>query len=197
MLPFSEACERNKRPILARLKSHFARVHHVLEIGSGTGQHAVFFARALPHLVWQPTELAEHLAGLKARCAEEGPENLRPPIALDVASDEWPVTDVDAVFSANTLHIMSWERVGDLFAGVGRVLKDDGVLCVYGPFRYHEVHTSDSNVAFDASLRRRDPHSGIRDFHAVDELAAGSSLAFVVDHEMPANNRLVVWRRTG
>lgn len=195
MLPSSEACDRNKDPILAILREAFAGVSGVLEVGSGTGQHAVHFARRLPALDWQPTDRGDWLPGLAARVALEGPPNLRSPVELDVDDDSWPFVAADAVFSANTLHIMSWTSVEAFFRGVGRVLGRDGLLAVYGPFRYGGAFTSDSNADFDRFLRERDPHSGIRDFEAVDALARAQGLALLADHAMPANNQLLLWRR--
>lgn len=195
MLPSSEACDRNKDPILAILREAFAGVSGVLEIGSGTGQHAVHFARRLPALDWQPTDRGDWLPGLAARVALEGPPNLRSPVELDVDDDSWPFVAADAVFSANTLHIMPWTSVEAFFRGVGRVLGRDGLLAVYGPFRYGGAFTSDSNADFDRFLRQRDPHSGIRDFEAVDALARAQGLALLADHVMPANNQLLLWRR--
>ena len=197
-LPYSEACERNKEPILAVLRRYLAETAGlVLEIGAGTGQHAVHFARHLPQLTWQPTDQAEELATLTARVGFEGPCNLLPPLELDVADRRWPCDSdsVDAVFSANTLHIMDWKHVQALFRGVGRVLRPEGLLIVYGPFRYSGQYTSHSNHAFDDVLRRRDPASGIRDFEAVDALAAAQALALVEDVAMPANNQTLVWRK--
>lgn len=195
MLAFSEACERNKNPILGVLRGAFANCSSVLEIGAGTGQHAVHFARRLPQLVWQPTDRRECLAGLAARIVAEGPANLRRPVELDVSREPWPDIDADAVFSANTLHIMGWPEVEALFRGVGRILGAGGLLAVYGPFRYSCAFTTESNAAFDRSLRQRDPSSGIRDFEAVDALASGSGLRLLADHAMPANNQLLIWRR--
>lgn len=197
VLPLSEACERNQHPILAVLRSALAGVSEVLEIGSGTGQHAVHFARNLPQLVWQPTDRTDYLPGLAARVALEGPPNLRPPLELDVTRAPWPVARTQAVFTANTLHIMSWTEVEALFAGLGRVLEPGGVLAIYGPFRYAGACTSASNARFDAGLRERDPASGIRDFESVDALAAGQGLALQADHAMPANNQLLLWGNRG
>jgi SAM-dependent methyltransferase len=194
-LPYSEACERNRHPILEVLRTAFADRRRVLEIGAGTGQHAVHFARHLPWLAWQPSDRREYLAGLAARVAAEGPPNLAPPVEFDVLASPWPVFEADAVFSANTLHIMSWRAVEALFAGVGSLLPAGGVLAVYGPFHYGGRATSDSNAAFDAMLRERDPESGVRDFEAVDVLARVAGLELQADHAMPANNRLLVWRR--
>jgi len=196
MLPCSEACERNKEPILAVLREVFAEASQVLEIGSGTGQHAVHFARHLPWLEWQPTDRGESLGTLAARVRQEGPANLQEPLELDVLSCvAWPATQPDAVFSANTLHIMSRDAVEAMFRGVGRVLRPGGLLAIYGPFRYGGTFTSQSNAEFDAFLRARDPDSGIRDAEAVDRLALAQGLALAADHAMPANNQLRVWRR--
>lgn len=196
MLPFSPACERNKEPILAVLRTTLASCSCALEIGSGTGQHAVHFARHLPHLRWQPSETAEHLATLAERVRQEGPPNLLPPVELDVRAPRWPVPpDTDALFSANTLHIMHWPEVECFFRGAGALLAPRGVLCAYGPFRYGGRFTSGSNAAFDAQLRTRDPASGIRDFEAVNALAHAEGLELLEDHAMPANNQLLVWRR--
>lgn len=192
--PFAPACERNREPILAVLRGHFAHRARVLEIGSGTGQHAVHFAAALPHLVWQCTDRAENLPGIRLWLAEGGLPNTPAPLALDVAG-AWPDDRFDAVFSANTLHIMAWEDVASMFAALPRVLADDATVIVYGPFRYGGRHTSDSNAAFDARLRAEAPHQGVRDFERVDALARGAGLALVDDRAMPANNRCLVWSR--
>jgi SAM-dependent methyltransferase len=194
MLELSEACERNKDPILRVLRGAFATSRRVLEIGSGTGQHAVYFARALPQLLWQSSDTSEYFAPLRVRIEQEGAANLPPPVELDVRRHPWPVSGMDGVFSANTLHIMAWPAVEELFRGVGALLGADGVLCVYGPFRYAERYTSVSNEAFDRYLQERDAASGIRDFEAVDALAAGAGLRLDADHDMPANNRILVWR---
>jgi SAM-dependent methyltransferase len=192
-LSFSEASDRNKQPILEILRGVLDRHRHVVEIGAGTGQHAVHFARELPHLEWQPTDRAEYLPGLAARIKLEGSGNLRAPIGLDVMQADWPTFAADAVYSANTLHIMSWPEVEGFFRGVGRILQQGGVLVVYGPFRYGGAFTTESNAAFDRSLRTRDPASGIRDFEAVNALAAAQWLELQADHAMPANNQLLTW----
>ena len=192
-LPFSEACERNKGPILEVLRTVFAPCRAVLEIGAGTGQHAVHFASHLTHLEWQPTDRTEYLAGLAARIAQEGPANLRPPIEFDVARPRSLPGAFDAIFSANTLHIMSWAEVQAFFAYAGRALGPGGTLAVYGPFRYRGEFTTQSNAHFDRALRERDPASGLRDFEAVDALASAQGFELVADHSMPANNQLLVW----
>lgn len=191
----SEACERNKGPILRILAEAFARSRAVLEIGSGTGQHAVHFATHLPHLSWQPSDRAEYLPGLRERIAREGPSNLRAAVELDVGEFPWQVDPCDAVFTANTLHIMDWAAAQDLFRGVGAVLTAPGVFCVYGPFRYGGHYTSASNAEFDAYLKARDPQSGIRDFEAVNILSSEQGLRLLADHPMPANNQLLLWHK--
>lgn len=192
--PRSEACERNRGPILEVLRSAYAGSTRVLEIGAGTGQHAVFFAQALQYLLWQPTDRPEHLQGIAAWCDDSGLPNLHTPLALDVDAGVWPVTACDAVFSANTLHIMSWASVQNFFRGVGRVLAPGGALAIYGSFFYDDRPNAGSNVQFDVFLRTRDPQSGIRDFTAVCALADTQGLTLIADHAMPANNRTLVWR---
>ena len=193
MLPFSEACERNKEPILNVLRICFADRAHVLEIGSGTGQHAVYFAAQLAHLIWHPTERLEYLPQLTARVQAEGGRNLKIPTVLDVHQSVWPLRSVDAIFTANTLHIMSWPEVIDMFRGIAATLAPSGTFCVYGPFHYGGTHTSPSNVEFDRMLRDRDPESGVRDIQAVVDLAAAAGLNLQADHDLPAFNRLLVF----
>ena len=195
MLPFSAACERNKDPILEVLRIRLAGRSQVLEIGSGTGQHAAYFARALEHLIWHPTEQLAYLADLAERVKLEGSHNLRAPTLLDVVQAVWPVRSVDAIFTANTLHIMSWAEVTALFRGVGNVLAPGGVLCIYGPFRYSGRYTSDSNQEFDRMLQERDPLSGLRDIEAITPLAGQYGLRLDADHDLPANNRLLVFAK--
>lgn len=192
--PFSPACDRNKTPILEILRPLLADRQRLLEIGSGTGQHAVHFAAQLPHLLWQTSDRAENLPGIQAWLTEAGLANTPAPLTLDVGGT-WPSQRFDAVFSANTLHIMSWDEVLTLFSQLPAVLEDRAVLAVYGPFRYDGHHTSDSNAAFDAALKADAPHRGIRDFEAVDALAQSIGLRLVADHAMPANNRCLVWQR--
>ena len=195
MLPFSEACVRNKEPILAVLRGCFADRTQVLEIGSGTGQHAVHFARHLPHLAWQPTDRLCNLPDLSARVHSEGCGNLRSPALLDVRQSVWPIRSVDAVFTANTLHIMSWGEVCAMYRGIGGILAPGGAMCVYGPFRYAGAYTSDSNREFDRTLKERDPSSGLRDVEAVAALAAQYGMRLHEDHDLPAYNRLLVFAK--
>jgi cyclopropane fatty-acyl-phospholipid synthase-like methyltransferase len=191
MLPFSEACERNKAPILAVLRTAFAERSQVLEIGSGTGQHAVHFAAHLTQLTWHPTEQLAYLSDLAARVKLEGSRNLRAPTVLDVRQTVWPLRSADAIFTANTLHIMSWPEVTAMYRGLGEILTPGGVVCVYGPFRYHGRYTSPSNEDFDRMLKERDPKSGLRDLDELGTLAAQVGLRLHDDHDMPANNRLL------
>ena len=193
--PYSEACERNAEPILQVLRQHFADRRRVLEIGSGTGQHAARFAAALPQLTWQTSDREPNLPGIELWLEQARLPNLPPPLALDVFGP-WPAARFDAAFTANTLHIMSWEGVRSLFAALPGVLAEDAVLAVYGPFNYDGAFTSASNAAFDAWLKQRSPDSGIRDFAAVDALARSIGLHLVEDRAMPANNRMLVWRRS-
>jgi SAM-dependent methyltransferase len=185
MKPFSEASERNREPILAVLKRIFADRRRVLEIGSGTGQHAAYFGRELPHLKWQASDLAEHLCGIRAWGVD--------PIELDV-DKPWPAIEADAAFSANTAHILSWPQVERMFQGLARLLPPGAVFALYGPFHYGGRATSESNARFDAMLRARDPSSGVRNFEEVQALARRCGFALREDNAMPANNRLLVWR---
>lgn len=194
MKPYAEACDRNQEPILEVLRQHFADRRHILEIGSGTGQHAVHFAAALPQLTWQTSDVGSNLPGIRMWLEEAALPNLPPPIALDVTGT-WPNERFDAVFTANTLHIMGWPEVRTLFAALPRVLASDAMLAVYGPFNYDGRFTSPSNASFDEWLKHRSPHSGIRDFAAVDGLARSIGFALVEDRPMPANNRTLIWRR--
>lgn len=194
MKPFSEACEENKQPILEELKRLFADAKEVLEVGSGTGQHALYFAEGLPHLYWQTSDRIENHAGICAWLDESPLSNTGRPVALDV-SDDWPLRQFDAVFSANTTHIMAWPEVECLFRGVGSGLAEGGCFALYGPFNYSGEYTSDSNRHFDTWLKQRDPKSGIRDFTQLNALADKHGLAFQEDIEMPVNNRILVWRK--
>ncbi|MGE4071449.1 MAG: DUF938 domain-containing protein [Lysobacterales bacterium] len=191
--PHAPATERNRDAILEVLADHFGQKARILEIGSGTGQHALYFAQALPHLHWQCSDRAERLDGIRLWLTENALANTPPPLELDVAGS-WPDQRFDGVFSANTLHIMSWPEVESMFAGLRSILAPDARLVVYGPFKYQQQHTSDSNREFDQSLRAEVPSRGIRDFEAVDALAQGIGLRLIEDRTMPANNRCLVWK---
>ena len=195
MKPFAESCEQNKHAILDVLRIEFSSAKQVLEIGSGTGQHAVFFARELPHLIWQTSDVHEHHPGIQAWISELGTGNVLAPLALKVDSDPWPQIRYDAVFSANTVHIMGWPEVEKLFAGVGQVLAEGGRFCLYGPFNIDGKFTSESNANFERWLKSRDPKSGIRDQAELDTLACQAGLIRVADHPMPANNNILVWEK--
>jgi len=193
-LPFSQACENNKQAILDVIQPLLVGTDAVLEIGSGTAQHAAFFAAAMPWLQWQPTELGSQLDLARPRCDAYPGENLLQPVALDVTEPRWPLTVPAVLYTANTLHIMPWSAVECLFAALHASAPPNFLLLVYGPFNYGGEYTSDSNERFDGWLKERDPLSGIRDFEAVDSLASAAGLALTVDNAMPANNRLIVWR---
>jgi hypothetical protein len=193
--PFSPSCERNRDPILAVLREQFSDCHRVLEIGSGTGQHAVYFAAAMPWLTWQCSDVAGNLPGIRAWLDESGLPNTPAPVELNVVCGAWSQDGFDAAFSANTLHIMGWPEVEAFFSGLNHVLADSANVVVYGPFNYGGAYTNDSNREFDASLKARDPRSGIRDFEAVDALACAIGLQLRDDIAMPANNRCLVWQR--
>ena len=195
--PYAESSGQNREPILAVLREVLAGCQRVLEIGSGTGQHAVHFGRHLPHLRWLPSDLPESLPGIRLWLAEAGLPNVEPPLALDVNDPVWPVGPVDAVFSANTAHILSWPSVAAMLAGVGRLLPGGGVFALYGPFHYGGQATSPSNARFDAELRARDPAMGVRNFEDIDALARASGLRLQRDYPMPVNNRTLVWVKTG
>ncbi|HSG52212.1 MAG TPA: DUF938 domain-containing protein, partial [Rheinheimera sp.] len=194
-LSFSQACENNKGPILSVLRQVFANSQHVLEIGSGTGQHAVHFAAGLPHLSWQPSDQPMYLPDLSTRVSRSVKDltlvNLLAPLALDIRQQQLTDRRFDAVFSANTLHIMNWPVVQQLFARLPMLTTDNAKLCIYGPFNYNGAFTSSSNAAFDANLKSRDSTMGIRDIEAVLALAAEAGFMLENDHEMPANNRLL------
>lgn len=194
MKQFSEACERNREPILSVLKTALADKSRVLEIGSGTGQHAVYFARHLPHLVWQTSDLKANHASILAWQAEAGLDNVLPPLELKV-DGMWPSQTFDAVFTANTCHIMAWPEVEAMFTGVRKHLMPGGFFILYGPFNYDGEFTSPSNQRFHEYLQAQAPHMGIRDIAAIQKLAE-DSMILLSDHEMPANNRLLIFEKS-
>ncbi|OUS09991.1 methylase [Gammaproteobacteria bacterium 54_18_T64] len=193
--PFSQACENNQQAIFTVLERVFTQAQEVLEIGSGTGQHASYFAPRLPQLVWQTSDQADYHPGINAWIADTNAENLRRPLLLNVDMPEWPIAGVDAVFSANTCHIMGWASVVNMFTHLADVLALGGTLAIYGPFNYDGQYTSPSNANFDQWLKQRGAHQGIRDFEAVDQLASRAGMSLLEDNAMPANNRLLVWRK--
>lgn len=196
MKPYAESCDINKVPILEVLRDVFADRKQVLELASGTGQHAVHFGHALPHLTWQTSELQQNHAGIRLWLDEAQLTNVLTPVHIDANDEHWPVGQYDAIFNANTVHILSWPEVEKLFGSIGRVLLGGGILCLYGPFNYGGKFTSDSNARFDVWLKSRDPRSGVRDFEALNALAEAQGMTLLKDIEMPINNRTLVWQRT-
>ena len=198
--PYSESCDQNKEPILTVIKQWFTRPDStVLEIGSGTGQHASFFPRFLDSVFWQPSDVESNIAAINAWRSEAGLDNVLPPKILNVNQPDWPISQVDYIFSANTVHIMSWSDVKKMFSGIRDVLQPGGIFCLYGPFNYNGTFTSPSNTQFDQWLKERDPLSGIRDFEALRDLGCSdktglNKLTIIKDHEMPANNRILVFQ---
>lgn len=192
--PFSPACENNRQYILDRIRHEFT-AGLVLEIGTLTAQHVTCFAEAMPHVRWQPSDIPSAMATVQAGLADNTLPNILPPVPLDVTDDPWPVSQVDGIFSANTLHIMPLDHVASFFRGAGRVLRKGGKLCVYGPFKYGGEFTTPSNARFDQWLKERDPDSGVRDIEQLLQWAQAAGLQLLADHSMPANNQLLVWQK--
>jgi cyclopropane fatty-acyl-phospholipid synthase-like methyltransferase len=193
MLNYSPSSDRNKEVITQQLTQVFAQSRKVLEVGSGSGQHVLHFAEQLPHIDWQPSDLDFYFTGLQENLTER-PANVQAPLQLDLSQTPWhPGVDYDGIFSANSLHIMSWQEVIDFFERSAKQLASNGILCVYGPFRYNNEFTSPSNGDFDIWLKNRDVLSGIRDFEAVNQLAHSNGLTLLEDLAMPANNQLLSW----
>ncbi|MBN2887572.1 MAG: DUF938 domain-containing protein [Chromatiaceae bacterium] len=192
--PYAESCDQNREPILAVLAPLLRARRRLLEIGSGTGQHGVYFGAALPHLTWQCSDRAEQLPGIRQWIAEAGLSNLPPPLELDVLKS-WPAGRFEAIFSANTAHIMGLDAVEAMFAGVGAHLEPGGLFALYGPFSRDGRHTSPSNARFDAWLRAQDPAMGVRDQRQLEPFAAAHGLELIAEHAMPVNNLTLVWER--
>ncbi|MDH5326709.1 MAG: class I SAM-dependent methyltransferase [Gammaproteobacteria bacterium] len=196
MKPYSESCEQNRAPILEVLQQEItSQAQSLLEIGSGTGQHAVYFAPRFPKLNWQTSDVVENLPGIQMWLDESASENLPPPLALNVLS-QWPSGKYDLIYSANTTHIMSWEAVLAMFAGMAGCLNPQGKVVLYGPFNYGGNYTSPSNARFDEWLKQRDPRSGIRDFDDLNHVAQKNGFSLQRDVAMPANNRILIWQQT-
>jgi hypothetical protein len=193
--PFSEACENNKAPILSVISEVFRTGTTVLEIGSYTTQHVQYFAEKLPGITWQPSDTKENLAIVKAGLEGVALENILSPVDLDVRDERWPITMAEGIFSANTLHIMPEYKIPYFFRGASMILAPRSCLCVYGPFKYEGKYTSASNEKFDNWLKTQDPASGIRDFEQMNSLAISAGMVLVADHDMPANNQLLVWQK--
>lgn len=193
--PYSQACENNKQVILEKIATVFSEAGTVLEIGTGTGQHAVHFARHLPHLRWQPSDHPSNAQLCNPWIEDADLPNTNTPLPLDVSAPDWQLPPINGVFSANTAHIMSWAEVEAMFRGVSAILDAGEAFCLYGPFNYGGHFTSASNRQFDASLRRQNPVMGIRDMSDAMLLGKATKLALDSDFDMPANNRLLVWRK--
>ena len=200
--PFSQACENNKQPILAVLTQVLSGNKHVLEIGSGTGQHAAYFGQNLPHLTWQTSDLLINHQSINGWLDEADCDNVRRPIVIDLnnassdANKNLTVDCIDGIYTANTLHIVSWALVVNFFNDITKKLTPKASVCIYGPFNYQGKYTSESNANFDSWLKERDINSGIRDIEAILALADSAGLRLIDDHEMPANNRLLVFSKT-
>jgi cyclopropane fatty-acyl-phospholipid synthase-like methyltransferase len=195
MKPYSESCDENCRPILSVIQPLLRHCTSVFEIGSGTGQHAVFFAENMPQLAWHTSDCSEYLDGINMWLHDAGLENTRAPTTLDVSMSDWPEQTFDAVFSANTAHIMHWPDVEAMFSGVGSIINSGGKFLLYGPFNYNNEYTSESNARFDHWLKSRDPESGIRNFEDLDRLAQQAGMRLCNDYEMPVNNRILYWEK--
>ena len=193
--PVAESCVQNQQVILEVLKAFFIEQGEVLEIGSGTGQHGVFFTQHMKHLLWQPSDLPDQHAGMQLWFDEVDHDRIRPPLELDVDDETWPISKTDYVFTANTTHIISSEQTEKLFRHVGNCLKQGGLFAQYGPFNYNGQYTSESNARFDVWLKQRDPNSCIKHFETVQQLAGQNSMQLFKDIEMPANNRILLWKK--
>ncbi len=190
------AAARNRDVILDVLRPLLPASGLVLEIASGTGEHVAHFAHATPHLTWQPSDpMPQARASIAAWAAEAGLATIRPPLALDASSPDWPLAQADAILCINMIHISPWEATQGLMRGAGALLPPGGRLFLYGPYRRAGVPTAPSNEAFDADLRRRDPRWGLRDLEAVAACAAAHGIALEQMVEMPANNLLVIFRQ--
>ncbi|MEI6146287.1 MAG: DUF938 domain-containing protein [Methylococcales bacterium] len=194
--PFSQACENNKEPILQIIRQVFANTTHVLEIGSGTGQHACYFSQHLPYLIWQPSDKPENIACINLLQESCRQVNLKPAIALNVTDKTWPFDSIDAVFTANTLHIMSEQEVQIAFDRLSLYLNPKALLCIYGPFNYNGTFTSDSNARFENLLKSQNPLSGIKNIEDILLLGTDRGIHLINDFEMPANNRLLVLQKS-
>ena len=194
MKPYAESCDQNRDCILEVIAPLLADKNSLLEIGSGTGQHAVFFAERLPQLIWQTSDRDENHAGIQQWLDDAGLDNVKQPLSIDVNQADWHSSSYDVIFSANAIHIMSWGSVLNMFTGIGKVLSAGGLLILYGPFNYQGAYTSESNQSFDGWLKDRDPESGIRDFEAIEKLAYQHGMSLYKDLEMPANNRILCWQ---
>mgnify|MGYP000447791870 FL=1 len=193
--PFSQACENNRGPISQVLERILVDCQSVFEIGSGTGQHAVWFSRAMPHLQWQTSDRKENHQGIKQWISDSSLENIHHPLELDVGVGPWPEGLFDAIFTANTAHIMALSEVELMFSGVSKLLISGGLFCLYGPMQYSGVIAAESNRAFDARLRAVKSTQGIREFNDLNKLAATFGMELIEDNDLPANNQLIIWQK--
>lgn len=193
--PFSQACENNKQPILEAIADYYNNASMVLEIGSGTGQHALYFADKLKNLYWQTSDKKENLEGINLWLNGYTRYNLGRPLILDVMQSRWPIEKCDGVFSANTSHMMNWQMVEHMFSGVSGILVPNHSFCLYGPFNFDGRYTSSSNEAFDQQLKLKDPEIGLKNFEDLQRLADDKGLQFIKRHDLPANNCLLVWQK--
>lgn len=191
--PYAPSCDENRDAILAVLRPRLRGVHRLLEVGSGTGQHAAYFAPALPHLTWQTSDLAQHLPGIRLWLADQPATNLPSPIELDVATDHWPAADFDAVFSANTAHMMDATTASAMLSGVARLLPGKGQFLLYGPFRKNRNYHGPNDADFDLRLRRHNPAIGLKDISCLVQRAAADGLELREEVAMPANNFVLSW----
>ena len=192
--PFAPAAEENREAILNVLREEFKFTSSVLEIGSGTGQHAAYFSQQLPHLTWQSSDKFEMLAGINMWLNDTNTQNTPDAIELDVCS-HWPQQNYQGAFAANVAHIMHWHEIEALFSGLDHVLTSSAVFCLYGPFNIDGKYTSESNRRFDQWLKNRDPESCIRDRKNLDQLALKNNFQASTEFDMPANNKILSWRR--
>ena len=193
--PYADSCDQNRDAILNIIQPLLLSSKSVLEIGSGTGQHAVYFSERLPHLTWNSSDRVENIEGIKLWLSENDSKKTPPPVELDVTQEAWPEISFDTVFTANTCHIMNQRSVEIMFKRIGDLLPDDGQLIIYGPFNYNQQYASTSNQQFDQWLKLRNPESSIRNFEDLNDLAEKSGMTLVGDYEMPANNRILHWKK--
>ncbi|MDH5612785.1 MAG: class I SAM-dependent methyltransferase [Gammaproteobacteria bacterium] len=194
--PYSESCDQNRHAILTVIRPLLLNSTSVLEIGSGTGQHAVYFSEKLPHLIWNTSDRNENIAGIKLWLSDKNSKKIPQPVELDVRQEIWPIISFDTVFTANTCHIMNQQSVEIMFKRIGELLPEGGQLIIYGPFNYNHQYTSPSNQQFDLWLKSRDPESKIRNFEDLNDMAEAAGMSLINDYEMPANNRILHWKKT-
>ena len=193
--PFSQACENNRAPISQVLERILVDCQSVFEIGSGTGQHAVWFSRAMPHLQWHTSDRIQNHQGIKQWISDSSLENIHQPLDLDVGVGPWPEGLFDAIFTANTAHIMALSEIELMFSGVSKILMSGGLFCLYGPMQYSGLIAAESNRAFDAKLRAVKSTQGIREFNDLNKLATAVGMELIEDNDLPANNQLIIWQK--